>query len=295
MRPTEKMLEGSLSSHGYRGPNARGEYGICCPFCLRVAGSGDFKWKLQYSPSKKVYYCYKCNTSGSANLLSLSEDAPTQPRVELPKADLGPPYGFEYFNQHKNSKLAGPYLNYMVKRGFDLARLVEVEAGYCVRGRFSGRVVFPLRRLLRSIDDHQALRPWRGFSARTIYPGIEPKYLYPSGMDRKNELWGRDFGWTPKKILVEGVLDALALYPSGIAAFGKNVTDEQIVVLKQIHRLGCSIVVALDGDAWQEGQVLALRMALHGIRGVRWCKLPPKTDPGVLGLKVLDYQVGLDE
>lgn len=286
MRPTERLLESSLQARGFRGPSSRGEYSICCPFCRKIAGVEDSKFKLQYNPTKSVYHCYKCGTSGRAELPSLSNGA--VPVVDTPKpVSLGPPKGFLSFEQ--GSSLAEPYINYMGKRGFSLNRLRGAGAGFCATGRYAGRVVFPVFKTefaLRRVVAHG----WSGFSARAIYDGMEPKYLYPSGMNRRELLWGDDGKFRETRYIVEGVLDGLALWPFALAAFGKNVSDGQIEIIRYYRSIGSRIVVCLDGDAWEECMVLATRLNLHGI-GASWCKLPPKTDPGMLGFDVFNYLV----
>jgi DNA primase len=284
MRPLERILEGSLATRGYRGPNTRGEYSLCCPFCHRISGSPDDKFKLQYNPTKNVYHCYKCSTSGRAVLPSLSNGNALEP-LEKPVYDLGPPKGFYTFAEAGKAVSAKPFIKYMEDRGYPLGLLGRVDAGFCVSGRYAGRVVIPLKSMEFSA--------WRGFSARAVYPSIHPKYLYPAGMDRKNELWGLDFARPLDVVyLVEGVLDALALYPHGLAAFGKAVTNEQIEHIKLRQQLGrgCKqVIVCLDGDAWEDCLVLAVRMVFAGVTDVSWCKLPPKTDPGILKWDVEKY------
>jgi hypothetical protein len=279
MRGIVRILESSIKAHGVRGPNSKGEYQIRCPFCRVVAGKADDKFKLQYNPTKNVYYCYRCESSGHAELPTFTTrntiSVAQQQKVNKP-LQLGPPPGFVEFNHNTVGALAlKPYVDYLYKRLL-MDKAMLVGAGACVTGRYAGRVVFPLR---------TPAGPWRGFSSRTIY-NAEPKYLYPAGMDRKNELYGLDFIKGGEIWLTEGVLDAIALYPHGVAAFGKNVTDEQI---EKLVRFRVPIVVCLDGDAWEEAMVLATRFALHGNEEVTWCKLPPQTDPGVLGWDVRKY------
>jgi hypothetical protein len=76
-------------------------------------------------------------------------------------------------------------------------------------------------------------------------------------------------------ILVEGRFDALPLWPNATAFDGKP-SDGQVERLRQARR---PLVVALDGDAWIEGEMLAMRLELYGVRA-GWLRLPPTTDPG---------------
>jgi hypothetical protein len=45
-------------------------------------------------------------------------------------------------------------------------------------------------------------------------------------------------------------------------------------------------VVTLDGDAWEIGRALAMRLQLKG-KQANFIRLPPKKDPNDLGVEVL--------
>ena len=316
MTPNQRILEGSIKVHGFKGPDSRGEYFLCCPFCTHRAGKDDTKYKLAVNPGKGVYVCRRCNKAGRVTLPEFG--TPTiVPDVVVKEFEK--PQGFTPFESWSSDAIparARPYYDYLyarfkytdktpeLKSSVLLDHLVWVGAGFCPIGRYAGRVVFPLYAFpwhnfeLAGTREFMAVhhkRAWVGFVARTIIPGREPKYLYPPGMDKKGNLWG-----TPEAAkhppaslyLVEGVLDAFALYPAGVAAFGKNVSTEQLELLLKASNQGTRIIVCLDGDAWEEGLVLAARLHMMGARDVKWCKLPPKTDPGDLGFGVIKYIQG---
>lgn len=266
------------AKRGLRGPNSRGEYSVCCPFCEKTEGKVDTKFKLQLNPVKGLYNCYRCRHGGHVDLRWL-EQPEAGPAPEKPKESLGPPEGFVKFAGNEGALSLRPYEDYLKKRGV-YEQTARVDGGACLNGKYAGRVVVPLRATGGS---------WAGFAARAIYSGMEPKYLYPAGMDRKSSLWGMNLPYSDDIWLVEGVFDALPLYPEGVAAFGKNVTEEQLDILAT----GMSykrVIVCLDGDAWEEGQVIASRLNLRG-KPALWAKLPPGEDPGTLGRKVKDYIV----
>lgn len=279
MRGAAKLLEGSIKTRGTRGPNSRGEYSLICPFCKVKTGTPDNKWKLNYNPTKHLFYCYRCESHGAVTIPSLEPNAIALAVAEEPEVKkdvwLGPPKGFTPLTEPGLSML--PFTKYMEKRGL-LKQAIAVGAGAVGAGRFGMRVVFPMK---------SATGPWRGFSARSIVKGVEPPYLYPTGMDKKNEVYGLDFIDRKEIWLTEGVMDAIALWPHGVASFGKNVSDEQLKKLASCNR---PVTVCLDGDAWELGFVVADRL-LHdfGARNVSVCKLPLKTDPGVLQWDVRKY------
>lgn len=285
-----ERIRASVAAKGLRGPSSKGEVSVCCPECLYRVGKEDESFKLQCNPkafNRKtgeytgLFHCYRCSWSGACDLSWLGE-------IQLPQADPGeipewsqPPESFEVLTESSIS--LRPYVSYLQDRGvWESAQHVGV--GACTSGRYAGRVVVPAKR---------ASGAWWGFSARTVIPGKwkeAPRYLYPRGMPKGNNVWGAD--WVPRLkdkthplFLVEGVFDALPLYPFGLAAFGKGVSDAQLDLLVALRR---PLVCCLDGDAWVECQVLCQRLLLRGA-DAKWCHLPPGTDPGTLGWQVKGY------
>ncbi len=288
MRPREQQILGSAFTNGIRGPNNNGEYSVNCPWC-----PSDTKFKLQLNPVKGAYFCYRCEARGYLEFDWLDQ-------VEAPKVDPSAPVewdhepdGFVPFGSTSlTSFVLRPYVTYLRDQRHVWRQAISVGAGACMSGKYAGRVVVPMK------DDRGN---WLGFSSRVIVPQSNwpdaPKYLYPKGMDRKTNLWG--LSWVPRLKdktrplwLTEGVFDALPLYPYGVASFGKNVTNEQLDRLAEVcgvHLVGeTKVVVGLDGDAWEEGRVICQRLRLRGV-DCKYARLPPCTDPGVLGLKVNEF------
>lgn len=279
-----ERIKASANAYGVRGPTHVGEYMLCCPFCPERRHKEDTKFKLNLRPQAgkkgKVFgpwYCYACAAKGGGDLSWLGPGMVADPNAPKPGDWSEPPEGFARLDT--KSIVLKPFIDYLDKRGV-LEQAKAVGAGACIKGKYGGRVVIPLKKA----------GVWVGFSARAIWPGIEPKYRYPAGMDRKGSLWGAD--WVPHLkdkqaplYLVEGVFDALPLYPFGIASFGKNVTDEQLTMLVG---LGHPIIVALDGDAWVECRNVAARLALREA-DVQWARLPPGEDPGTLKFDLSKY------
>lgn len=305
------MVREAVVTHGARGPSRTGEYQTCCPFCYERAGKPDVHYKLQLNPraySKKSkawggwWWCHRCEAKGGGDLSWLGPAAhePVDPN-EIRECDQ-PPEGFTLLTE--KSQTLATYVKYLHNRSV-LPQALAVGAGACTKGRFAGRVVIPMT--TRGGE-------WKGFSARLVSSGrrltpayAHPKYLYPKGMDRKGSLWGAD--WVPRLkdrthplYLVEGVFDALPLYPYGLAAFGKNVTDEQLDLLASLVGADAAqevedalagtrrVVVCLDGDAWRDAESVAHRLVMRGVRAT-YCHLPPGSDPGMMGWRVRNFEV----
>lgn len=274
-RPSDLVRE-AAERHGTRGPNSRGNYSVCCPFCPDRAGKPDDAYKLSVHP-RGVFHCYRCGAGGGGDFSWLGAVEAAEP-PPAPRDYLEPPPGFLPLDDGARS--LDPFRDYLRRRGV-LDAASHVGAGACLAGRYGGRVVVPMR------DESDG---WVGFSARAVGQR-EPKYLYPPGMDRRASLWGLEWVMrlrdkTSPVYLVEGVFDALPLFPHGLAAFGKEVTDQQLSMLAALRR---PVVVCLDGDAWEEGRAVAQRLRMRGAEEVSWARLPPTTDPGSLGWEVKNY------
>lgn len=279
----------------------------------------DGREPVALSLERGVWNCYRCGARGFSDFTWMDdppepapEAAPAPPRAP---ADLGPPDGFVPLDECARSISMRWVAEYFAGRGvLDQAR--DVGAGGCARWTYRRRDGTTFQ-----VDEGRAVvpfvaergGPWVGYSARLVRPRrARPgavareavKYLYPGGMDRRTALWGAAYvralprtgpraglpGWVgpllEAAVVVEGVFDALPLYPKGVATLGKSVSAEQLDALVALRR---PLWVALDGDAWRECRALAARLALRGAPDVGWCHLPPGQDPGTLGWKIFDY------
>jgi DNA primase len=103
-------------------------------------------------------------------------------------------------------------------------------------------------------------------------------YSYPKGMNRGDVLYRGAQLWEHTDeplIVVEGVFDALYMWPHGVALLGK-ASEYQMEALFESPR---PVVIILDGDAWEEAYAMKLRLQLHGKKHVGHVRLPPKKDP----------------
>ncbi|HXI45753.1 MAG TPA: toprim domain-containing protein [Candidatus Acidoferrales bacterium] len=300
-------LKLAAAEHGFRGPTQDGNWATCCPFCERRVGRVDREFKLTIkisgsttpspgaetgiplSPEFGVWHCYRCHARGFADFRWMLEDLPAPdpaaPPLKPEKVDLGPPEGFVTIAECERSVTMRWVSAYFESRGvFEQAR--AAGAGGCQGGKFGGRVVVPYV--------EEVGGPWLGFSARLVAPSDRrPKYLYPRGMDRRRALWGLPHLPQDERPvwLVEGVFDAIPLFPRALALFGKGVSEGQLDRLAALWpRSIRPFVACLDGDARDENRALAMRLRLRGAT-VLVCELPPDRDPGTLGWRVRDYLV----
>lgn len=244
--------------------------------------------------------CFRCESRGRINMLIPAVAADLSEPSE-PEHDFEPPPGFVALGMEpaRSSLSCREPLDYLRRRGVSDFVVTEAQIGAVFEGErmHEGRIFVPI------LDSDN--RTWRGWSARLWdRPKSEdpwddllglndpapvalgrkrwtpPKYLYPSGMDRAHLLYNSaalDDLTDEPLLLVEGVFDALPYYPQAVAFLGKP-SEEQVERLMRSER---PLVACLDGDAWQIGEMLSMRLRFAG-RTAGWVKLPPKEDPGTV-------------
>jgi len=187
------------------------------------------------------------------------------------------------------TKSPNPALSYMNKRGVDPLFLKKFGIGYAddewdslckhfqklgtdiklllslgliseskgkYYDKFRNRVIFPIINTSGKVI---------GFGGRTLGDGA-PKYLNSAESDiflKKNNLYGlnltkQDISKEDSAILVEGYMDVISLYQSGIrnvsASLGTALTENQVRLLKRYTR---NIILSYDSD--EAGASAALR------------------------------------
>ncbi len=158
---------------------------------------------------------------------------------------------------------------YRYLRGQGVSDKIMLELGLVSQGRgkiydrFRNRVMFPIINTSGKVI---------GFGGRALDKDAQAKYLNsPESrvFQKKNNLYGlnisrRDAGKEHFLILVEGYMDAIALYQSGIqnvcASLGTALTENQA---RLIHRYTENVVLSYDADS------AGRRAALRGIEILR--------------------------
>lgn len=150
---------------------------------------------------------------------------------------------------------------YLKSKGVDEKKMLELGLvsegkGKCY-DRFRDRVMFPIINTSGKVI---------GFGGRAIRPDDNPKYLNsPESrvFQKKNNLYAlntakQDAGREGYIILVEGYMDVISLYQSGIhntaASLGTALTENQA---KLLHRYVKDVVLSYDAD--KAGRAAALR------------------------------------
>ena len=256
--------------------SANGWYRATCPMCATRKGTTDKRKSLGINGASGVYHCFRCNAVGRLNDFEATEWANAAAAVTtgVPSTEaFQAPDGFVQLSEGDGAEALSlaPARDYLARRKVVGSTVFEVGIGACVTGKCAGRIVVPVR-----VSGH-----WVGWVARawSSDPRITLRYLYPKGMDRELAVFNRDalaVECDEPVAIVEGVFDALPHWPLAVACLGKP-THAHFEMLAECKR---PLVIALDGDAWEEGLALALRLRLAGKQaGV--LKMPPARDPGV--------------
>jgi hypothetical protein len=268
-----KRSELVLQAVAGRRMSASGWVRANCPVCEIRTGKPDKKQCLGVFIPTGKWHCFRCGSGGRVDVPEDWDRPEPSALVEQERAAMEPPESFTLLFEEPgwSSRELNRPRRYLRKRGIDDDLGHDARIGYCDEGKFRGRVVVPI-----TAPDSDA---WFGWSARAIFDGALRKYIYPEGMRRADLLYnhaalleeGRD---DEPVFIVEGVFDALAFWPDGVAVLGKP-SPFQLEALIASRR---PIVVALDGDAWIEGLSLAMRLRFEGQRSGN-VRLPPGKDP----------------
>lgn len=249
-----------------------------CPFCAARVGSEDRKACLGFDTTNGKWHCFRCQARGLVMDFEAFESHVARPRPKPEeKGPIELPEGFFalYDEPGMASWAADGARDYLARRGVGVRLGRSAGIGAVLTGRYRGRIVVPV-----FAADGRALLGW---SARLfIEPAADerppPKYLYPAGMNRQTLLYNAAAlreRTTDPVFVVEGVFDALPLWPDAVACLGQP-SSGQYDALASAER---PIVCLLDGDAWRKSEGLFLKLRVDG-RRVVWHRLPPRTDPG---------------
>lgn len=255
----ERALQGARSS-------LTGWHRANCPECLGRTGKADHKQALAINVRSGVFYCWKCKMKGR---LQNAPELPPGHDQQHELVTMEPPEGFVTLaSQDGMTSLSlEPARQYAEKR-CPRELWFETTIGACSRGPYAGRVVIPIL----DLDDHT----WLGWVGRTWYPS-DKAYTYPKGMNRGNMLYNAralQVETDEPLLVVEGVFDAIWLWPNAVAVLGK-ASELQMEALVTTDR---PVVMVMDGDAWLEGYAMMQRLRLHG-RVAGNVRLPPTLDP----------------
>ena len=185
---------------------------------------------------------------------------------EVPVVDL--PYDFRSLAYDDGSREYKVAKNYAKKRKLTMCDIVKYNIGYCTKGEFANRLVFP------SYDKDNNLN---FYSCRSYY---DEGLKYKNSQVSKNIIGFEnmiDFDYPI--YLCEGALDAIAIKRNAIPLFGKTLSPK---LKTAITNSKCPEVnIVLDDDALNSALRIANYVRTLG-KSAKLVKLEGK-DPNVLG------------
>lgn len=268
MRATHEQRDAIKAATQGRTPNSLGWVRIDCPCCPDVRRSFGFR------PATGGFRCFRCGVNGRLRgdgyvlpeVADKADDGEEKPKVEIPYDDFFP----LWVESAVRSETLRPAIDYLRGRGFQMSDIETADMHYAVGGRYAGRAILPHK---------DAFGDWWGSTSRLLFNPPKdgpPKTLYPANMDR-GLMFNQHvlmFETAKPVMLVEGCLDAVWYLPHVVATLGKT-TPAHFETLLEACR---PVVVCLDGDAWEEGRALAMRLRLRG-KEAAFVRLPPTEDP----------------
>ena len=269
MRHAEKLELAQIGAQQAR-PRASGWYRGPCPF-PDCAGKRDQTFSIQIETGH--FHCFRCHTAGSIGeveeLIEKAEVAKTE-MEKLAEEARKPPDGFLELGRGDGATAlcCAPARKYLTKRGIAPETVLRAGIGCVLAGRYANRIVAPVK----------VGGEWRGWIARDFTGKAERKYMNARGPWRGDLVYnaaGLAVETDEPFLIVEGVFDALPFGADAGALLGKP-TESQIALIAMEARR--PVVVVLDGDAWEEGWALAMRLRLDGVRAGS-VRLPAKLDP----------------
>lgn len=261
----------------------------CIGDCLIENGDvPDGKGNLEISFSKNLFHCWKCDYSGALRKLVKKYGS----KFDLKRFDT---FSNDFNDDNQNNKQHHKELiclpkelilfkdvinkkdlsykeayNYLIFRGLNDEIINEYNIGYCSKGKYENRIIFP------SYNKHNKLNY---FLARS-YVGHKIKYKNPI-LPKMNVIINEiNINWDNTIYLVEGVFDMIGLFPikNIIPLLGKNLNEYLYYIL--LKKSKGYIIVCLDGDAKKETYQIykKLHTTIQLKNKVRIIDLPDNSD-----------------
>ncbi len=253
-----EILEGILGSPKNHYEN-KGQISFDCPVCsheIKGLDKGDGKGNLEVNYGYHVYKCWACSetheTQGTIYKLirnygsksDLKKYRLVNPNIELKKKEKkeikGLPKDFIPLSEECNSIEYKKALEYLTKRNIDTDTIEKYNIGYCEKGDYSNRVVFP------SYDIHNDVNYYLG---RSYEKYTKLKYKNPEIPKTEIIFNEGKVNWDSNIFIVEGVFDHIVV-PNSIPMLGKVMSDD--LFTKLVSKAECKVVILLDSDAYTD-------------------------------------------
>lgn len=209
----------------------------------------------------------------SEKLFMLLENSEYKEQYLEEESQLGPtplPTGFKYLADNTRNVESYPYFNYLIKRKINPALAMDYKIGYVedsgILNPKTGREI-PLKKSLvfPTFDDKGVVIYWntRSILKDPFIKAINAPQLDENHYSKRDSIFNLNRArHTGKIIISEGVFNAISTGRSGVATFGKQVTDKQVALLHGVYddNPKTKFIVFLDNDAKSQIMDLASRI-----------------------------------
>lgn len=202
-------------------------------------------------------------------LLAIRNELQPQEKEKIAYVPPPLPEGYKRLVDNLHNPEAYPFLLYAHSRGFSIQDIVTHNVGYVVYGTVplaSGKTLTMTNHLVFLTHDNNGNYIY--WNTRAIGDSYVKSINAPSEdyeYSKKSTIFNLNLArHTGKVVINEGVPDALTVGTSGVATFGKQVTDEQVELIVDSVEPETKVYILLDNDAKSEIIDLAERLyTLH--------------------------------
>jgi hypothetical protein len=225
-----------------------------CPFCLSKRGKPDNDYKLYVHIEKRVYHCFKCETSGKLDS-SYKKEKETLYEKVLKKIN-------EWAEKIKNSKTI------KFPDGTKLLWKEHIAYSYLIFHRNIPEFVIDKREIYVNDRMQLVIFPVKEKNKLVFYQGRSysgKRFFYnPKYSNKRHFIYGLDY--IDKNldfiVLCEGIMSSLSV-PNGLCFFGKDFSDIQIEMLCNflIENVNIKkIYIGIDNDFFSKNIYLVLSL-----------------------------------
>ena len=281
----------------------KGQISFDCPICshdIKGLDDGDGKGNLEVNYKYNVSKCWSCGetheTHGSIyklikkhgtlkqlkkyKLLRPDENDENPKRfykeVKLPKEFIA------FKDVSVGLKLTHHYryaINYIKRRNITDEMLYKYNIGFCYTGEYANRIIIP------SYDIENKLNY---FIARSYESRTKMKYKNPEAQKEIIIFNEHLINWDEPINIVEGAFDSIFL-PNAIPMLGKVMSEK---LFETLYEKAKKILIVLDGDAWDNAQLLYHKLNGGKLFGKIWItKLPLDKDIADLQGDLTNYKI----
>ena len=254
----QQLLEQVLgSSYTLR----NGELAFFCKFC------NHHKRKFQVNLNNQHWHCWVCNAGGRAlrpllyklnaskqliNQIGKLVESTKQISTKVDKSVISLPKEYKLLFIGSSDPLFKHAHNFCKSRNIHAEDIVRYNIGYCDTGPYSNRLIIP------SYDAEGVLNY---FVARDFFKNSTMKYKNPP-VSKNIIMFENLVTFTKPVVLVEGIMDAIAVRRNGIPMLGK-VPSKQL--LTKLIKFKPKVFIALDSDAQKDAMILTQQLMNYGI------------------------------